>query len=157
MEAVGIDLAGVESRPTGFCLMDDNLVDNSFLFYTDEEIIAETIKGQPDVVAIDAPLSLPRGRESLWIRSNIHLRECDRELLKMRIKFFPLTLGPMRQLTERGMRLKTKLERKNMRVIETYPGAAHSIDIDHSFLFAISDISKLNLWNKEILLGMLLL
>ena len=127
MKAVGIDLAGVESRPTGLCLMDGNLHTRTCLLYTDNEIIRKTVECKPDVVAIDAPLALPRGRESLSKRSNVHLRGCDRELLRMGIKFFPLTLGPMRQLTERGMRLRADLERKGMTIIETYPGAAQDI------------------------------
>jgi predicted nuclease with RNAse H fold len=127
VKAVGIDLAGVESRPTGLCQMDGNLRASTCLLYTDDEIIRKTVEGKPDVVAIDAPLALPRGRKSLAERSNVHLRGCDRELLKMGIKFFPLTLGPMRQLTIRGMRLRADLERKGLTVIETYPGAAQDI------------------------------
>jgi hypothetical protein len=127
MKAIGIDLAGVESRPTGLCIMDDALRSGSCLLYTDNEILDKTLRCAPGVVAIDAPLALPRGRESLTKRSNIHLRECDRELLRMRIKFFPLTLGPMRQLTERGMRLRAELEKKGLTVIETYPGAVQDI------------------------------
>jgi len=127
MKAVGIDLAGVESRPTGLCLMDGNLQASTYLLHTDDEITHKTVEGKPDVVAIDAPLALPRGRKSLSERSNVHLRECDRELLRMGIKFFPLTLGPMRQLTRRGMRLRADLEKKGMTVIETYPGAAQDI------------------------------
>lgn len=127
MEAAGIDLAGVETRPTGFCLMNDDLEAEACLLYTDNEIVTETVKSNPDVVAIDAPLALPRGRASLAQRSNIHLRECDRELLRLKIRFFPLTLGPMRQLTERGIRLKAELEKKGLTVIETYPGAAQDI------------------------------
>jgi len=123
----GIDLAGVESRPTGFCIMDNKLRSSVCLLYTDNEILAKTLECRPDVVAIDAPLALPRGRESLTKRSNIHLRECDRELLRLGIKFFPLTLGPMRLLTERGMRLRAELEKKGLRVIETYPGAAQDL------------------------------
>jgi hypothetical protein len=45
----------------------------------------------------------------------------------MKIKFFPITLGPMRQLTLRGLALKKKLERRGFRVFETYPGAAQDI------------------------------
>jgi predicted nuclease with RNAse H fold len=48
-------------------------------------------------------------------------------LLRMKIKFFPLTLGPMRKLTERGIRLKKILEKKRLDVVETYPGAAQDI------------------------------
>lgn len=127
MRALGIDLAGVESRPTGLCTMDGNLNASTSLLYTDDEIIRKTLEGEPAVVAIDAPLALPHGRESLTKRSNVHLRECDRELLRMGIRFFPLTLGPMRQLTERGMRLRVDLEKKDLVVIETYPGAAQDI------------------------------
>jgi hypothetical protein len=45
----------------------------------------------------------------------------------MKIKFFPITLGPMRQLTVRGLTLKKKLEGRGLRVFETYPGAAQDI------------------------------
>ena len=127
IKAIGIDLAGVASRPTGICVMDGYLHASTSLVYTDDNIVWRTIEAKADVVAIDAPLALPRGRESLTKRNNIHLRECDRELLRMGIKFFPLTLGPMRQLTERGILLKAILEGKGLRVIETYPGAAQDI------------------------------
>ncbi len=127
MKAAGIDLAGVATRPTGFCLMDAGRRARTSVLHTDDEIITATTGGRADVVAIDAPLALPRGRESLSVRSNVHLRECDRELLRMGIKFFPLTLGPMRKLTERGIRLKGLLEARGLTVVETYPGASQDI------------------------------
>ncbi len=127
MRVVGIDLAGVETRPTGFCVLDKSLNANACLLYTDKEIIEKILEVKPDVVAVDAPLALPKGRKSLEINNGIHLRECDRKLLKMGIKFFPLTLGPMRKLTERGIRLKKILEKKRFEVIETYPGAVQDI------------------------------
>ena len=127
MKAVGIDLAGVESRPTGLCLMDGNLHVSTCVLHTDDEIIRKTLDNSPDIVAIDAPLALPLGRKSLTKRSNVHLRECDRELLRMRIKFFPITLGPMRQLTERGIQIIADLEENGLKVIETYPVGAQDI------------------------------
>lgn len=127
MKAVGIDLAGVETRPTGMCVMDGRLCARTCLLYTNDDIVWQIIKAKPGVIAIDAPLALPRGRESLARRNNIHLRECDRELLRMGIKFFPITLGPMRLLTERGVWLRKILEDKGLMVIETYPGAAQDI------------------------------
>ena len=127
MKAAGIDLAGVETRPTGFCIMDEALFARPGLLYTDDEIIDSTIKSGSDVVAVDAPLALPRARESLDIRSTVHLRECDKDLLRMHIKFFPLTLGPMRKLTKRGIRIRAELEMNGLKVIETYPGAAQDI------------------------------
>ena len=126
MRVVGIDLAGVETRPTGFCIMEGMKVKTSLL-YTDKEIIQEVKKAKPKIVAIDAPLSLPKGRKSIEEKSHIHLRECDRELLKRRIKFFPITLGPMRKLTKRGISLKQKLEKEGFKAIEVYPGGAQDI------------------------------
>jgi predicted nuclease with RNAse H fold len=45
----------------------------------------------------------------------------------MGIKFFPVTIGPMRILTRRGIRLRKQLERFHKEVIETYPGAAQDL------------------------------
>jgi uncharacterized protein len=72
-------------------------------------------------------LSLPPGRKTIEDRSGAHLRKSDRELLKKRIKFFPITLGPMRKLTERGIYLRRVLESRNFRVIEVYPGGAQDV------------------------------
>jgi hypothetical protein len=122
---VGIDLAGVEKRPTGFCILDcKTMKAKTCLLYDDKEILKKIEKTKPSVIAIDAPLTLPKGRKSLEKRSNIHLRKCDKDLLKLGIKFFPITLGPMRELTKRGIRLKKALEKKGYEVIEVYPGGA---------------------------------
>jgi predicted nuclease with RNAse H fold len=123
MSIVGLDLAGVESRPTGFCLLKDMCVETC-LVYTDKEIIDKTVRSHPKIVAVDAPLCLPPGRKTIEERTNIHLRESDRELLKKGIKLFPITLGPMRKLTVRGIDIKNVLEAKKLAVIEAYPGGA---------------------------------
>ena len=126
MSIVGLDLAGVESRPTGFCILGDMKAETT-LVYTDEEILAKIRESNPRVVAIDAPLSLPPGRKSLEERTDVHLRESDRELLKRGIRFFPVTLGPMRKLTERGISLKRIFEAEHFTVIEAYPGGAQDV------------------------------
>jgi len=126
MTIVGLDLAGVESRPTGFCILAGMKAETS-LMYTDREILGEIKESRPSVVAIDAPLSLPLGRKSLEERTSVHLRECDRELLKRGIRFFPVTLGPMRKLTKRGINLRHILEAEGFIVIEAYPGGAQDI------------------------------
>ncbi len=123
MLIVGLDLAGVESRPSGFCVLDGLKVETS-LSYTDKEIIRKIEELKPTITAIDAPLSLPPGRKSIEDKNGVHLRECDEELLKRKIKFFPITLGPMRKLTERGINLKKFLKNKGFKVIEVYPGGA---------------------------------
>jgi len=127
MVVLGIDLAGSEKRNTGICIMDDQLNVKTFIVHTDEEILKIIEEVKPQIIAIDAPLTLPYGRKSLKCRENVHLRECDRKLLKMGIKFFPITLGPMRKLTERGIGLKYKIEKMGYKVIEVYPGGAQDL------------------------------
>jgi predicted nuclease with RNAse H fold len=131
---IGIDLAGVEHRETGFCIMQEFhgcLWVKTIILYRDEEIVSECVKEKPNLISIDAPLALPKGRcclkDECSCRSKGHLRECDKELLKMGIKFFPVTLGPMRKLTMRGIKLRKILESKDFKVIETYPGGAQDL------------------------------
>lgn len=124
---VGIDLAGSERRDTGFCVMDGRMLCSTAVLHTDNEIVAMTAAARPRVVSIDAPLFLPRGRESLEKKGPPHFRECDLELRRMKIKFFPISLGPMRMLTARGMRLRAVFEGKGLEVIESFPGAIQDI------------------------------
>lgn len=126
MSIVGLDLAGVESRPTGFCIL-ENMKAETSLVYKDEEMLKRIEESKPKIVAIDAPLSLPAGRESIEQRTNAHLRECDKELLRRGIRFFPVTLGPMRKLTSRGMNLRRAIEDRHFGVIEVYPGGAQDV------------------------------
>ena len=95
--------------------------------YHDEEILSIVEETKPDFVPIDAPLSLPNGRKTIHDRNGEHLRECDRELQRRKIRFFPITLGPMRMLTERGLALKSEIETMGVRIVECYPGAAQDI------------------------------
>ena len=120
---VGIDLAGSPRRPTGICILEDSRA-RTLVAYGDEEIIALVVETDPDLVPIDAPLSLPPGRKSIHDRSGEHFRPCDRELQKLGVRFFPITLGPMRMLTERGLALKAQLEARGHAVVECYPGGA---------------------------------
>jgi predicted nuclease with RNAse H fold len=127
MIVVGLDLAANHKKQSGFCILNENLEVKTFLLFTDNEILEHVKRYDPELIAIDAPLSLPLGRTSLEEKSNIHLRLCDRELLELGIKFFPITLGPMRKLTERGIKLKLMLENLGYKVIEVFPGATQDI------------------------------
>ena len=128
-KVVGIDLAGSEKRASGFCCLEGNRAEVSVL-HTDGEIL-RAVGREVQAAAIDAPLSLPRGRcclkDDCSCAGKAHFRVCDLELRAMKIKFFPITLGPMRQLTVRGLKLKEALEKRGIEVFETYPGAAQDI------------------------------
>jgi uncharacterized protein len=123
---VGLDLAGSPKRPTGFCLLRGWDAETSDLL-SDAEILDAVRRAAPVLVAIDAPLNLPPGRTSIHERNDSHYRVCDLELRRRHIPFFPITLGPMRSLTERGIRLRQKIEKLNIRVIEMYPGGAQDV------------------------------
>lgn len=126
MVVVGIDLAGSPRRPTGLCLLRGLHAETCVLF-SDDEILDLVRQARPALVPIDAPLSLPKGRRTIHDRGGEHLRPCDRALLRLGIRFFPITLGPMRMLTERGLALKRMLRTMGYRVVECYPGAAQDL------------------------------
>ena len=124
---IGLDLAGSPRRPTGFCILYHPSLDAyTSIIYTDEEIVEAIAGCKPRVVAIDAPLGLPRGRRSME-EHGPHLRLCDIMLRRAGIRFLPVTLGAMRMLTERGMKLKSIIEGLGFEVIEVYPGGAQDI------------------------------
>jgi predicted nuclease with RNAse H fold len=127
---LGLDLAGSPQRPTGFCALRGRRVIVGHLFSDDD--IFETVQTVgPKLIAIDAPLALPAGRcclrNTCICAGTTHFRVSDYELRRLGIRFFPMTLGPMRQLTQRGMQLKSAFEDRGLAVIETYPGAAQDI------------------------------
>lgn len=124
---VGIDLAGSSKRNTGICTLRGMTIAEYATVNTDAEILSFVDRAKPDIVAIDAPLNLPPGRKSMDDRNGEHFRPCDRELLRRGIRFFPITLGPMRSLTLRGISLRRRLRRRGYTVIEMYPGAAQDV------------------------------
>jgi uncharacterized protein len=124
---VGIDLAGSPLRNTGICTLRGMKVTECTIVNTDEQILEFAARTRPDLIAIDAPLNLPPGRKSFEDRNGEHFRKCDRVLLSRGIRFFPITLGPMRSLTLRGILLKKILSRRGYKVIEIYPGAAQDV------------------------------
>jgi uncharacterized protein len=123
---VGVDLAGSPRRPTGVCIL-RGLKAQTRVAFTDEEILGAIDRARPDLVPMDAPLSLPVGRTTIQDRSGPHFRPCDLELRRRGIRFFPVTLGPMRMLTERGLALKAKIEMLGYRAVECYPGGAQDV------------------------------
>ena len=64
MSIVGLDLSGVETRPTGFCKLKDMKAETCLIF-TDKEILKKTGYANSQMVAVDALLCLPPGRKSI--------------------------------------------------------------------------------------------
>jgi hypothetical protein len=116
--SLGIDLAGVKNRPTGICLLKENLEAQLDIAYQDQEIFEAAENFKPAIIGIDAPLSFPKTGG---------LRECDRKLIKMKIRVLPPVLGGMRKLTLRAIQLKEKFESRNLKVVECFPGAVRKI------------------------------
>jgi predicted nuclease with RNAse H fold len=123
---LGVDLAGVPHRPSGMCVLRGLRV-KTFLAYSDADIFECAVKERPNLITIDAPLNLPPGRKSIEDRNGEHYRVCDLELRKRKIPFFPITLGPMRILTVRGIELHREFEKRGFRAVEMYPGGAQDI------------------------------
>jgi len=124
MRAVGIDLAGLETNETGFCLLDSNGRDKiqvKRLLY-DREILDEIEKVNDekkiDVIAIDAPFSWPE--KGSYRQGEI--------LLKQRGYNPPSTLFPgMKKLTRRGKMLSGVLKKRGFKVIEVFSKASEKV------------------------------
>ena len=109
---IGIDLAGLSKNPTGLALLKGNAVKTS-LIYTDSEILENITRNVPSLIAIDAPLSLPKRGEAF--------RKADREMVKKGYRVFPPTLPAMKKLTLRAIRLNRLIEENAYKTIEVHP------------------------------------
>jgi uncharacterized protein YprB with RNaseH-like and TPR domain/predicted nuclease with RNAse H fold/dephospho-CoA kinase len=131
LRIVGIDLTGSAKRPSGWCLLVGNEAHTKTL-RSDRQILRHTLEANPDVVSIDSPLSLPRGRRRVTDddpgRSQFGiLRQCERTLMQRGVKVYPSLIKSMQALTARGIRLARTLRTQGIPVIESYPGAAQDI------------------------------
>jgi predicted nuclease with RNAse H fold len=115
---IGVDLAGSPRRITGLCYLNQDLWVEVSRAYLDDEILSFINNHEARVIAIDAPLSLPRSGG---------LRRCDKELRGVGIRVLPPVLGGMRRLTERAIRLREVLASKGHEVIEVFPTGARKI------------------------------
>lgn len=118
---VGIDLAGKEKNPTGFCVLTTNEKDSAevTLVYTDEEIIRNVEIAKPTIICIDAPLSMPRKGE--------YFRKCDREMISRGYRVLSPRIPSMLILVERGIQLAKRLRELGYRCIEVFPRATERI------------------------------
>ena len=150
LKIMGIDLAGKSSNPTGICYLNGNKLDFCTLF-DDEDILGYVFRHNPNLIVVDAPLSLPAGRcclsnECPCSKNGSHFRVAEVEMRRFG-RTLPLTFKGMKLLTERGISLKEKLER-NYEVMESHPktiqnvlGFKSPLDIKKYFMIP-PDINK---------------
>ena len=129
-KVAGIDLRASAARKSGMALMEAKSVQTT-LAEQDSDIIDLILEWKPDLVSIDSPLSLPKGRDCISddceCRKFGITRECERILRSRNINVFWCLIQSMQGLTERGMRLTQHLRELGFNVIESYPGAAQDI------------------------------
>jgi predicted nuclease with RNAse H fold len=110
---IGIDLAGKSENPTGWAIWRNKTVKTTLL-YTDKEILHTIIRNKPELIAIDAPFSLPK--------SGI-FRKADKEMIKHGYRVFPPTLPAMKTLTMRAIRLNRAIVERGFKAIEVHPAS----------------------------------
>ena len=126
---MGIDLAGKPENPTGICFLNKNSLDFLTAF-SDDEILSFILENNPDLIIIDAPLSLPKGRCCLSNKCDCskiggHFRAAEVEMRKYG-RTLPLTFRGMRMLTERAITLSKNLK-PLYEVIESHPRTIQKI------------------------------
>ena len=131
LNIVGIDLTGSEARATGWCHLHYNKAVTKRI-NSDIDLIEETILCNPDIVSIDSPLSLPKGRKTVFDDDPGRdeygiMRECERTLKRRGVSVYPSLIPSMQKLTKRGMLLADEFRKRGIPVIESYPGAAQDI------------------------------
>ena len=113
----GIDLAGTEKKPTGVCIL-EGMYHRSIIAFQDEEILEKVTSANPEIIAIDAPLTIPaRGYE----------RNVEKIMRSMGYRLLPPLLGGMRKLTQRGVKLHSELKKRGFWTIEVHPLTSRKI------------------------------
>jgi len=108
---MGIDLAAIPTNPTGLALLKSKKVKTS-LVLTNRELIRSITKYKPTLLAIDAPLSLPKKGS---------YRKADIEMIKRGYRVFAPDFPSMKVLTLRAIRLADTLTKKGFNIIEVHP------------------------------------
>jgi len=132
----GIDLTSTEAKPSACLGLDTKLQLVYFGFLAKNSAIVALLNFySPQVIAIDAPLSLPSGLCCLeeycackpkFPRNN---RQCDQELRRQGIPCYPTSKKTfIKDLIYRGIELKNSISREakqDCQIIEVYPFASN--------------------------------
>lgn len=107
----GIDLAAVSKNPTGWAVWKNKVISTRHL-YKNDEILRHLADSKPVLVAIDAPLSLPKKGA---------LRKADREMHRRGYPVFPPRFPAMEKLTLRAMKITREITKDKLDIIEVHP------------------------------------
>ena len=130
---LGIDLTSSEQVKPSACLGLDRELRRIFsdFLYRDWDILEVVSRYGFGLVAIDAPLGLPKGlcclekNCSCQPEAGIRGKSCERELARLGIPcFFTTKKSIIKAMVYRGIRLKAELEARGYKVIEVYPYAS---------------------------------
>ena len=108
---IGIDLAGVEKNPTGWALWKNKVISTCHL-YENQEILEHLTRFEPTLIAIDAPLGLPKKGA---------MRKADKEMYRRGYPVFPPRFPAMEKLTLRAMKITQQIKREELHIIEVHP------------------------------------
>lgn len=108
---IGIDLAADPKNPTCWASLKQKRV-RTKLLHTDKDILRETLPAKPALVAIDAPLSMPRCGKA---------RTADREMMHRCYRVFPPLFSTMRHLTDGAIGLNKLIAERGYKTIEVHP------------------------------------
>ena len=130
MKIIGIDLAGIPEKQTGFSIV-NGFNTKTKVLHNDDEILKEVENSGSNLITIDSPLGYPKGRCCLDYNCKCRKYGCmrigEKQMVKIGVRIFPCGFGGMQKLTNRGIKLKKIFEKKGYEVIETYPGSAQDL------------------------------
>lgn len=111
---IGIDLH--IKRPSIICIFEEFLAS----FIESENEVEEILNCKPEIVVVDAPLSI-----------EIPFRKFERRLMRLGYRFLPLSMKSMKCLAEKAIRIKETIEEYGIKIFETHPGSlARKILVD---------------------------
>lgn len=109
---IGIDLAALSKNPTGWALLKGKALETK-LIHKDNEILENIVRCRPALIAIDAPLHLPK-------KGNF-FRKAEKEMLKKGYRVFSPRFPTMQKLTLRAIKLNRLIGGKKYKTIEVHP------------------------------------
>jgi predicted nuclease with RNAse H fold len=125
---LGIDLAGLPTNPSGVAVLRDGRLLDLHSAYADAELVAlGRSLGPRTVIAVNAPLTLPRGRccldDDCRCRHDpgTRSRALERQLARERVPILASAL--IKVLARRGIALAGHLHAAGFTVLEAYPFA----------------------------------